>query len=315
MKHIINKTKVSILVPVYNVEKYLDQCLNSLKNQTLKDIEIICINDGSTDNSLNIIKKYLEKDERFLVIDKKNTGYGDSMNRGLDIAKGKYIGIVEPDDFIELNAFEKLYHIADKTEADIIRANYYHYAKGKDQKKSYITPDIAKKITNAKNTPELFMHPPAIWSAIYRRDFIKNWNIAFLPTPGASYQDTGFYFKTLISAQKIFLLEDAFLHYRIDNANSSVKSNKKVFEIITEHQSIQEFIEVNKMDIFYLQIMQPAKFANYLWNIKRLPWRSAKKFIHKIRPEFIKSNKEGLINKKFFSFKHWIVLRMLLIIY
>ena len=304
--------KISILVPIYNVEQYLEQCLDSLAGQTLKDIEIICINDGSTDNSLKIIKRYLEKDERFLVIDKKNTGYGDSMNRGLGIAKGEYIGIVEPDDFIELNAFEKLYYFANKTKADIVRANYYHYTKGKNQKKNYITPNVAKKNTDAKSTPELFRFPPAIWSAIYRRDFIENWNITFLSTPGASYQDTGFYFKTLISAQKIFLLEDAFLHYRTDNNNSSVKSDKKVFEIIAEHQSIREFIEANKMDVFYLQIMQSAKFANYLWNIKRLPWKSAKKFIYKIRPELENAKKQGILKKQFFSTKHWIALILIL---
>ena len=96
---------ISILVPICNVEKFLDRCLQSLVNQTIDNIEIICINDGSTDISLNIIKRFADKDKRIIVLDKVNTGYGDSMNRGLEIAKGEYIGIVESDDYTEPEMF------------------------------------------------------------------------------------------------------------------------------------------------------------------------------------------------------------------
>src|SRR5574344_757344 len=106
--------EVSILIPIYNVEKYLEQCLESVCNQTLKDIEIICINDGSTDSSLKIIKDFQKNDDRVVLINKKNSGYGDSMNKGLEKATGEYIGIVESDDFIEKDAFEKLYSLAKK---------------------------------------------------------------------------------------------------------------------------------------------------------------------------------------------------------
>lgn len=93
-----NKVKVSIVVPIYNVEKYLRQCLDSIVNQTLKNIEIICVNDGSTDNSLKIIQEFADKDSRIKIINKENTGYGNSMNIGFDAAIGEYIGIVESDD-------------------------------------------------------------------------------------------------------------------------------------------------------------------------------------------------------------------------
>ena len=95
-----SRVKVSVLVPIYNVEDFLADCLESLVNQTLKEIEIICINDGSKDRSLEIIKEYAAKDERIVIINKENTGYGDSMNRGLKKAVGEYVGIVEPDDFL-----------------------------------------------------------------------------------------------------------------------------------------------------------------------------------------------------------------------
>ena len=90
-----NGVKVSVLVPIYNVEEFLPECLDSLVNQTLREIEIICINDGSKDDSLKILKEYASKDKRIKIIDKKNTGYGDSMNQGLKKATGEYVGIVE----------------------------------------------------------------------------------------------------------------------------------------------------------------------------------------------------------------------------
>ena len=107
-----NKIKISIVVPVYNVERYLEQCLDSLINQTLKDIEIICVNDGSTDDSLCILKRYAEVDDRILIVSKVNSGYGHTMNTGMAMAKGEYLAIVESDDFVVPEMFEKLYDAA-----------------------------------------------------------------------------------------------------------------------------------------------------------------------------------------------------------
>ena len=104
--------KVSIIVPAYNVEPYLVECMESITNQTLSDIEIICINDGSTDGTLNILKEYAARDERIILVDKENGGYGIGMNIGMSKATGEYIGIVEPDDFVPVNMFGDLYKIA-----------------------------------------------------------------------------------------------------------------------------------------------------------------------------------------------------------
>ena len=118
--------KISILVPICNVEKYLDECLVSLTNQTMKDIEIICLDDGSTDNSLSIIKRYAKNDTRIVIISKENSGYGDTMNLGIKKARGKYIGIVESDDFAEQDMFQKLYNIAQENDyPDVVKSNFY----------------------------------------------------------------------------------------------------------------------------------------------------------------------------------------------
>ena len=121
---------LSVLVPVYNVARYLPDCLDSLVNQTLEDIEIICINDGSDDDSLEILYRYAEKDTRINVINKKNSGYGHTMNVGMKEARGEYIGILESDDFTDNAMFEQLYSAAIVCNADIIKTNYWEYRNG-----------------------------------------------------------------------------------------------------------------------------------------------------------------------------------------
>ena len=145
----ISGVKVSVLVPVYNVEEFLPECLDSLVGQTLKDIEIICINDGSRDGSLDIIKEYAKKDSRIVVIDKKNSGYGDSMNKGLAKASGEYVGIVESDDFIDRDAFEIMYELAKKYDVEIVKGNYYEYYGDSGQDKvvrELFSPGITNRV-------------------------------------------------------------------------------------------------------------------------------------------------------------------------
>ncbi|MCM1338279.1 MAG: glycosyltransferase, partial [Muribaculaceae bacterium] len=116
--------KISVIVPVYNVEKYLSQCLESILSQSLQEIEIICINDGSTDSSYQILEKYKTLDERIIIIDKTNSGYGSACNIGLKLARGEYICIVESDDFIASNMLEDMYKLAANNLADIAKSAY-----------------------------------------------------------------------------------------------------------------------------------------------------------------------------------------------
>ena len=122
-----SKPIISVIVPVYNVEKYLRECLESLICQTLEDIEIICINDGSTDSSLAILEEFAAKDARIKIINKENSGYGASMNAGLNAAAGEYIGIIESDDFADKKMFEDLYNLALKNDADIVKSDFYYH--------------------------------------------------------------------------------------------------------------------------------------------------------------------------------------------
>lgn len=268
----MNSVKVSILVPICNVEKYLDKCLTSILNQTLNDIEIICINDGSKDASLDIIKKFANKDSRVVIVDKVNTGYGDSMNRGLRLAKGEYVGIVESDDFIADNMFEELYSLAKAENADIVKSNYSLYWDNPERivfKNNLKISEVSNKLEYCKE--RLFEGNASIWSAIYRRKFLEDNGLLFLPTPGASYQDTSFKFKTTILAQRVVLTPEAFLFYRQDNANSSVKASsfEKVMLLHKEYDEMYDFIEKNKNSeckrYLYTEILY-----GLIWNYKRV---------------------------------------------
>ena len=129
--------KVSIIVPTYNVEQYLVECMESIVNQTLQDIEIICVDDGSTDNSGKILDDYAQKDNRIKVIHKQNEGYGKAMNIGLDTATGEYIGIVEPDDYVALDMYESLYKIAKENDVDFVKADYQSFIGEKEERTFY----------------------------------------------------------------------------------------------------------------------------------------------------------------------------------
>lgn len=168
--------KVSIIVPVYNVEKYLSQCLKSICRQTLEDIEIICVNDGSTDNSLQIIERYQKTDERIKCVTKGNAGYGNTMNRGIELATGEYVAIVEADDYIEPDTYTFLYDIAKRFDLDVVKADYFTFY-GDARQNEYImtcTDDsYYYKVIGCEKNPIIFEFRMNTWTGIYKKDFLK----------------------------------------------------------------------------------------------------------------------------------------------
>lgn len=307
-----NLPKISVLVPVYNVEKYLATCLDSLINQTLSSLEIICINDGSTDRSLKILQEYQKQDDRIQIIDKPNSGYGASMNLGLKQAKGKYVAILEPDDFIEQDAYENLYRVAEQFSADVVKADYYAEKSGQSTKQNLIRADLANKPLSASRQHELFHLPPAIWSALYRRSFLAQQKITFLETPGASYQDLGFNFKTLATAKTVVLVAGAYTHYRLDNGDSSINHPGKVDCVVAEYAEIERFLKEHRLYQEFGATMVAAKLGNYHWNLQRLSPKLAKKFYSTMRAELLTAAQTGLIAPTEYSLSRWLALQYIL---
>lgn len=264
---------ISILVPCYNVEKYLRECLDSILNQTFTEFEALCINDGSTDSTLNILKEYAQKDERFKIIDKPNSGYGASMNKGLDAATGKYVGIVESDDYIEPQMFELLYKEAEEHSLDLVRCLYREFNDIKGTMKVIDHSDIKLYEFGMVFTPRVQQHiffiSPSIWAGMYNREFLNSNNIRFLETPGASYQDTAFAFKIYATAERAKVIPDVLHNYRI-NENSSVNSPGKLFFVCNEEEEIRRYAAERNLQEDLKEIMAMRCFGSYRWNYDRL---------------------------------------------
>lgn len=233
--------KVSVIIPVYNVEKYLEKCLNSVCNQTLKDIEIICVNDCSTDKSLSVLKKYSSNDSRLKVINfKKNSGVSEARNAALDIANGEYVGFVDSDDWVDLNFYESLYSRAVSHGCDIVKG---------DMKELLIDGSIRtypiNKQINDYNDKFIFRY--AFSTAIYKLDNIKKCKLEF--PKGISYgEDLLFISNNVKVANKVSTVDNVYYYYdrREDSADSAMLSDEKVISVIKSLKEI--LLNLNSME-------------------------------------------------------------------
>lgn len=266
--------KFSIIVPVYNVSTYLPQCIESLVCQTYQNLEIICIDDGSTDDSGKILDSYARQDQRIKVIHKKNTGYGDTINLGISTANGDYIGIVESDDYIASNMYQNFADIVNRNNyerPDIVKVSFYKVSKYECVKQELFDYEMCGRIIHPQEYAQLFWIPCSIWSAVYRNDFLSHNTIRCLETPGASYQDTSFWFKALSSAKTMILTNEPLYFYRVDNVESSINSGMKVFCVCEEIKEIEEFLTKCKLKTPFLEGVKNAYiYKTYIWNYYRL---------------------------------------------
>ena len=231
-KESINQNpKVSVILPVYNVGKYLRQSLDSLINQTLKEIEIICVNDGSTDDSYDILEEYKSKDSRIKVIHKENKGTGAARNDGLRIASGECIGFVDPDDWVKPNMFERLYNLIKEKDLDIAMC----MPDGFDEKNQISTPFPYFVDANFENIPDdkifnwrdlsPFSYPMCVWNKLYTKELFDKNNIDF--AEGLDFEDHKVIFGTLLTAEKIFFIREKLYVYRFNREGSVLTDNNR----------------------------------------------------------------------------------------
>lgn len=303
--------KVSVLIPIYNAARYLRQCLDSVCGQTLRDMEIICINDGSTDDSLAIIREYAAKDQRITVIDKTNSGYGHSMNVGIDAAHGEYIGVVESDDFVEPEMFEALYQAASQHGSEIVKSNFWYYWADKGNKFHELFPKLPYGENFApREYPAMFSGSVFLWTGIYQREYLLSHGIAFRESPGASFQDVGFTVKVMACAQKMQLIPGAYYHYRQDNENSSVHSKGKVFCVADEYREVWRYLSVHQdvMDAVKYAI-PPSQFQRLKESFGRIDEIYKWEFIFRVEKDFAALDKEGLLRKDYWTEEQWELLQ------
>ena len=236
----MKEPKISVIVPVYNVEQYLRKCLDSILNQTFSNIEIICVNDGSTDNSRKILEEYKKKDFRIVIVDKKNGGLSSARNAGMKAAKGEFFSFIDSDDWVDITMLEKMYdnitslntdisicavHQFDETDQKIDDTNPYYTLE-------YFDETFTDRVFSYKETKPFIMDVCVMaWNKLYRRSLIEKYNAQF--PDGLIFEDGPFFFTIFFKTQKVSIVRDFLYYYRINRKNSIIqKAGKKFLNVI-----------------------------------------------------------------------------------
>lgn len=270
----MNVPKISIIVPIYNVEKYIHRCLDSLLNQTLKDIEIILVDDGSPDSCPQICDAFATQDERVKVIHKKNEGLGFARNSGLTVAQGKFIAFVDSDDFVKYDMFEKLYNEANQQQLDVLFCNFLRF-NSKHQSKEvrevnqdfFLTTkdDIFEFLLDMIGTvPECAddrKYSMSVWHGIYSNEIFKTFNISFPSERNMISEDVIFHINYLSKCNRIGYTKECYYYY-CENEGSLSSSYKK--------DRLEKYTILHKEILNLLGVIYPLKKAHFVERVDRL---------------------------------------------
>ena len=244
------KPKISIIVPVYNVEKYLDQCLDSICNQDFKEIEIICIDDGSDEGSSEILKRYSKNDFRFKIFSQNNSGPGSARNIGLKNASGEYIQFVDADDFLVKNTFSQLYSNVISNDSDLVLFDFCEYNENNETyvksgipfSKLFGDVDFDNYVFTYKDMKMHVMNTfISNWSKFYKKEFLDKYGLYF--QEGIVFEDVLFQIKCYLQANRISFVPKYFYNYRVTNSNSIMHDNSKKMDIIKVVNSVEVFLK------------------------------------------------------------------------
>lgn len=240
--------KVSVIIPVLNGAEYIRECMDSIVGQTLSDIEIIPVDAGSTDGTLEILEEYAAKDFRIRLLhsDQKSTGY--QCNLGMSAAEGDYIGVCEADDYVSGTMYERLVRIAENETLDYVKSDFdmfidkaeriflnYHILAGSRDA-------LYEKVIKPTDYPDILYRDVNMWNGIYKREFIQKYGIRQNETLGAAFQDTGFVMQTFLASERAMYVHEDANKYRRDNVDSSVYNLKGVVNVVQEAEYSEEYL-------------------------------------------------------------------------
>lgn len=239
--------KITILMPSLNVKTYIRECMDSVVGQSMKELEILCIDAGSTDGTWEILQEYADRDSRIRLLRSDRRSYGFQINMGLKAAKGEYIGIVETDDYIDPDMYRKLYRNAEQTgKPDIVKAAFWHIL---SEEEGGIVPEYAITAGTGEVFPltaheQLLSGHPSIWSCIYKKSFLDQKNIRMKECPGGAWVDNPFLYRTMCEAEQICWVNEPLYYYRETNpdASSRLKDCSIPFDRINE---MKDYLEEN----------------------------------------------------------------------
>lgn len=286
------KPKVSIVVPIYNVERYLRECVDSILKQSLREIEIILVDDGSPDGCGRIIDEYAKMDSRVIAVHQENSGYSRAVNRGIEMAQGEYIGIIESDDWIDDDMYESLYKNAKKNKTDVTKGLFYIY---RSIPKANGLSNIVYRNPNGvdlrfapdgvfkpEDWPRIIGFHASIWSAIYKAEFIKK--IKIPETAGASYQDFPFMAEVFCRAKRVSVVKRPFVHWRNDEGqgNSTSARGEKLLLMAKNSKTALEILKKYKK----FEIFKEPFFVHVLWTnyefFNRIEWEYKREYFNEL---------------------------------
>ena len=228
------KIKVSIIMPSLNVVDYIDEAIQSVREQSLIEIEILCIDAGSTDGTIDIIKRHEKEDRRVKYYSCDVKSYGYQVNFGINRLKGEFFGIVETDDYVDSNMYETLYSLVKEYDLDFAKANYKAFITQENgerfflNRKNFINDKFYNCVIRPRDFTEIAIGDWYNCQGIYSSEFIRKYDIKFSETPGAAFQDIGFLYYAIVSAEKVMYTKDYFYQYRVDRIDSSSNSGKGI---------------------------------------------------------------------------------------
>lgn len=287
-----NNIKVSIIIPVYNTSMYIDKCLNSLISQTLKEIEVICVNDGSTDNSMEILQKFASIDKRVIIINQENQGQSVARNAGIKIAKGEYIGFIDSDDWADEKMFEKLYCNAKELDSDITMCSIsvFDEKTGKfNTNDPYMTLNLfprtfKDKAFNYKDCLDfLFRICVTPWNKIYKNNWLQEKSLKF--QEGINFEDMIFSVGTLIKANRISLIDEPLVIYRKASQTSYSVGNYhqdyKKMDFFTVFEQIEKTLKENRVYDLFKDYFAFYKRNNLIYWYEKIEDKGVKKQYYK----------------------------------
>jgi glycosyltransferase involved in cell wall biosynthesis len=294
--------KISVIVPVYNVQDYLKQCLDSILCQTFSNIEIICVNDGSTDKSRKILEEYKQKDSRIIIIDKKNGGLSSARNAGMKVARGEFYSFIDSDDWIENTMLEKLYENITTLNTDISICAVHQFDetnKKNDDCNPYYTlgyfdESFDNKVFSYKDTKPFIMDVCVMaWNKLYRKSLIDKCNAQF--PNGLIFEDGPFFFSIFFKTNRVSIVRDFLYYYRINRKNSIIqKAGKKFLNVIDVaeimYSKIKDLDDYNEIQYTFFR----KKVEDFIYRFEHLNQKYKKAFAKKLKEE------SSLVDEKLF---------------
>lgn len=292
--------KVSVVIPIYNVEDYLGECLDSVTNQTLTDIEIICVNDGSTDRSLEILKEYASRDSRIIVIDQENGGHAVATNRGMKLAQGEYLYLMDSDDIVDVHALEETVKVADEKNVDFVifqALNYYmdtgEYKEQENYSMNELADFVGDSVFNWKDIKDyVWSITVTPWSKIYRRDFIEKNNCTF--PEGLVFDDNIFFWEVLFSAERITFYRKHLFTRRWHSASSTMAGNRNFMDGIEILELLWETFRRFGTFEEYKEILYHKRVATSYWRMTVTKDEFKQEYFEKYKESLLKIKQDDV---------------------